>query len=214
MNFRELHKIEEELRKRLDYPYIWGRKQNDLWDRHSGFIYNTPGWEEVLELARHAAVKHGLEQKAFLDYTANRWYNFRSAKAVEAIFRNVPGVLPVMNEKDRLRDFNLKGMDVDLKTSVFPQGFGHDLHYAKDHPRELISWLYNNQSSQQRMHLANRLFLIVYTEGGEHWKLKAEISLIKQVIEDYVANFDPQKMLKFEFHPGKTTYSDVIWLVK
>jgi hypothetical protein len=214
LNYVDLSKIETELKKRLDYPYSWGRKQNDLWDRHSGFIYNTGTWKEVVELSKIKAEKENLEQKAFLNYTANRWYNYRSAKAVETIFRDSPGVLPVKNEKDRLRDFNLKGVDVDLKTSVFPQGFGHNSEYAKEHPRELISWLYKNQSTQQRLHFANRLFLIVYAEGGEHWKLKAEISLIKMVIEDYVANFDPQKMLKFEFQPGKTTFSDVIWLKK
>jgi hypothetical protein len=214
LNPVELNKIETELKKRLEYPYTWGRKQNDLWDRHSGFIYNTAGWEEVLELAKLKAHQEKLEQKAFVNYTVNRWYNFRSAKAVETIFHELPGILPVKNKKDRLRDFNLKGVDVDLKTSVFPQGFGQDLSFAREHLRELISWLYHHQSSQQRMHYANRLFLIVYAEGGEHWKLKAEISLIKMVIEDYVANFDPLKMLKFEFQPGKTTFSDVIWLIK
>lgn len=214
MNSDELNKIETELKKRLDFPYTWGRKQNDQWDRYSSFIYNSTGWEEVLTQTGITAEKENLDQKAFLNYTANRWYNFKSAKAVEAIFRKAPEVLPVKNEKDRLRDFNLMGVDVDLKTSVFPQGFGHNLSYAKEHPRELISWLYSNQSSQQRMHFDNRLFLIVYAEDGEHWKLKAEISLIKIVIEDYVANFDPLKMLKFEFQPGETTFSDVIWFVK
>lgn len=214
MNSVDPFKIELELKKRLDHPYSWGRKQNDTWDRHSAFIYSTQGWEEILEKARNVAKNQDLEEKAFLNYTANRWYNFWSAKAVEMIFKDLPGVLPVKDEKDRLRDFNLNGIDVDLKTSVFPAGFGRSLQYTKEHPRELVSWLYDNQSSQQRMHYENRLFLIVYAEGEEHWKLKAEISLMKMVVEDYVANFDLQKMLKFDFRQGKTTYSDIIWLIK
>lgn len=214
MNSGELHTIETELKKRLDHPYSWGRVQNDRWDRDSVFIYKTLNWEDVLERAGETAIKQGLDQRAFLNYAANRWYNFWSAKAVESIFCKLPGVLPAQHEKDRLRDFNIKGVDVDLKTSVYPKGFGHHPGYAKKNPLELVLWLYRNQSSQQRLHYANRLFLIVYAEGGEHWKLKAEILFIKQIIENYVANFDPEKMLKFEYQPGKTAFSDIIWAVR
>ena len=49
----------------------------------------------------------------------------------------------------------------DHKTTVFPKGFGHTLDYAINHEEELISWLYEHQSSQGRLHYKNRLFVIV-----------------------------------------------------
>jgi len=79
---------------------------------------------------------------------------------------------------------------------------------------KLISWLYKNQSKQRRFHLENRLFLIVYAEDGEHWKLKSEISFLKQVIENYVATFDSSQLKEFQFQQGKTTLADVIWAIK
>ncbi|MCM4159197.1 hypothetical protein FHG64_09405 [Antarcticibacterium flavum] len=214
MNSRQLFQIEDELKKRLDHPYSWGRKQNDQWDRFSGFIYRTQSWEEVLEQAGKVAEQQNLEKASFINYAANRWYNFWSAKAVESIFCDLPGVTPARDERDRLRDFNIQGVDMDLKTSIYPRGFNHALDYAQRHPGDLVTWLYRNQSSQQRMHYYNRLFLIVYAEGGDHWKLKAEILFLKEVVEDYVVNFDSQKLLKFQYQPGKFAFSDIIWAIK
>lgn len=164
--------------------------------------------------AGETANQEKLDKKTFLNYAANRWYNFWSAQAVEKIFCDLPGISPARNEKDRLRDFNIRGVDMDLKTSVYPKAFNQPVTYAKQHPLELVTWLYRNQSSQQRMHYANRLFLVVYAEGGEHWKLKAEILFLKQVIEDYVANFEPQKLLKFQYQPDKLAFSDIIWAIR
>ncbi len=71
--------------------------------------------------------------------------------------------------------------------------------------------MYQNQNKQGRFHLENRLFLIVYAKNGEHWKLKAEISYLRSVIENYVANFEVSKLKKLEFQNGKTAFSDLIW---
>jgi len=54
---------------------------------------------------------------------------------------------------------------------VFPKAFGKDYAYAKENKKELIEWLYNNQSQQGRKHLENRLFICIFdTKNGEHWK--------------------------------------------
>ena len=45
----ELVFIEKELKKRLGYPYKWGRKQNDEFDKLTNFIYRTPTFEAVLK---------------------------------------------------------------------------------------------------------------------------------------------------------------------
>lgn len=214
MKRTQLEGIEEQLKKRLDFPYVWGRKQNDLWDKYSNFIYEIREWEILLERCRKEVEKNNVNRLEFLNYTTNRWYNFWSSVAVEAIFTSVPGIVPAYNTRNRLQDFTFYGIAFDHKTSVFPKRYDKDIHYAQKHPSHLITWLYNNQSNQQRQHFANRLFLIVYAEDGAHWKLKAEISLLKQDIENYVANFDHSRLQKFEFQPGIDTFSDIIWTIK
>ena len=79
---------------------------------------------------------------------------------------------------------------------------------------ELIKWLYNNQSQEQRKHLKNRLFVVLYSNDGEHWKLKSEIMWLKERIEKYMLGFNPNYLLKFNFEKDKETLSDVIWAIK
>ena len=40
--------LEKELKKRLDYPYVWGRKQTNNFDNATNFIYNTISFEALL----------------------------------------------------------------------------------------------------------------------------------------------------------------------
>lgn len=209
-----LIKIEEELKKRWEVPYSWGRKQNDLWDRQSNFIYEIQTWELLKEkVAKISSIEH-LDKKDFFNYCSNRWYNFHSALAVEHIFAGFHSVIPSLNPRNRLLDFKLSGIDFDHKTSIYPKNFGEDLQFAMKNPEKLITWLYQNQSKEQRQHFENRLFLIVYAEDGQHWKLKAEISWLKGVIEAYLISFKTDGLKKIEFQTGKSALSDIIWAVK
>lgn len=210
----DLDNIETELKKRWELPYIWGRKQNDVWDKHSNFIYEIKDWDSLKLRISQVSKVENLNASQFLNYAGNRWYNFNSAMAVENIFKGVYGVIPAHNLKNRLVDFNFFGINFDHKTSIFPSKFDGSLKYAVQHPEKLIEWLYRNQSSQQRQHFSNRLFLIVYAENGAHWKLKAEILWLKGIIEKYSANFETTQLKPFVFSQGKTTYSDIIWAIK
>ena len=79
---------------------------------------------------------------------------------------------------------------------------------------ELIIWMYKNQSQQQRKHLRNILFLIIYDNNGAHWKLKSEILWLKNIVLQYLESFDENKLKKFEFVKGTETLSDTIWAIK
>ena len=206
--------IENELKKRCKHEYRWFRKQNNSWDNLSSFIYKTSNWDKLNEQIALIIASENLDEKEFFQYCSNRWYNFWSAMVVEHIFAEINGVIPHKNPKNRKIDFNCFGKDFDLKTSVFPRGFNHSLEFSKNNPKELISWLYRNQSKQSRFHLENRLFLIVFAGNGQHWKLKAEISFLKQVVEKYVATFETSQLKEFKFQQGKTTFSDIIWAEK
>jgi len=209
----DLIKTESELKKRLIYPYIWGRKQNDLFDNATNFIYKINSFDDVLQEIETRFKKQD-NYKEYFNYALNRWYNFCSAQCIEQIFCSLPGVKPALDEKDKLIDFTINGVTFDHKTSVFPKNFPHKIEDAIKHTDELIKWLYKNQSQQKRKHLKNRLFVVLYSNDGEHWKLKAEISWLKERIEKYMLGFNPDYLMKFEFEKGKTTISDILWAIK
>lgn len=209
----ELIEIEAELKKRLEHPYHWGRKQNDKDDRATNFIYKTANFEELLDRI-NKEFSGRADYSNLFNYALNRWYNFWSAKAIQDIFCNLPGVEPSLGERNRLIDFTINGITFDHKTSVFPAAYDKQLNEAIENPSDLITWLYENQSQQQRKHLKNRLFVVLYSNDSEHWRLKAELSWLKSIIEDYVDNFDKDKLYKFNFEPQEVTLSDIIWAIK
>ncbi|MEA3491978.1 MAG: hypothetical protein U9R27_08785 [Campylobacterota bacterium] len=201
----DLPRVERELKRRCCYPYRWGRRQSDLWDRQTNFIYTTYSMSMLLKRVE------GFDQ-ALCDYALNRWYNFWSAMAIEDIFASHDSVEPNRNSFDKLVDFHIEEIPFDHKTSIFPKGFGRSYEYAREHEDELIEWLYTNQSQQGRKHLKNRLFIMLYDgETMQHWKLKSEIMLIKDEIDQYVEEFSEKQLHKFDFGDGEI-FSDMIWV--
>lgn len=208
-----LVQIEKELKKRLSYPYKWGRKQTDQFDRLTNFVYRISSFEEVLKEIENR-FSNDKEHQNIANYALNRWYNFWSAQAVESIFCSLPNVKPALDEKDRLVDFSIDGVTFDHKTSIFPKNFPYPIEEAVKKTNELIIWLYKNQSQQQRKHLKNRLFIVLHSSDGEHWKLKAEIFWLKERIEKYMEGFNPHYLLKFQLEKDQETLSDVIWAIR
>lgn len=209
----DLTQIEKELKKRLAYPYKWGRKQNDEFDKLTNFVYRISSFDGVLKETTDR-FKKDKEHQNIANYALNRWYNFWSAQAVEKIFCSLPNVKPALDEKDRLVDFTIDGVTFDHKTSIFPKNFPHPIDEAIKKTDELILWLYKHQSQQQRKHLKNRLFIVLYSSDGEHWKLKAEISWLKERIEKYMKGFNPHFLLKFPLEKNQETLADIIWAIK
>ena len=210
----DLEHIAQELQKRWKYSYKWYRKQNDTWDGYTNFIYHTQNWESLIENIANVVAKHNLDKHEIFYYTINRWYNFWSAKAIENMFTQIEGVTPVKNQKDRHKDFYIQGKAFDHKTSVFPMGFGKSFDYAYNNPLEVIAWLYEYQSNQQRYHLNNRLYIIVYDKNGAHWKIKAKLGLIKTQIEKYCTTYHEEQLQTLTFATNKKTYSDIIWVIE
>ncbi len=202
----DLNRLQIQLKKRLAFPYNWGRKQADDWDRETNFIYKTRTFSDLQEKVK------GFDTE-LRDYAFNRWLNFWSAKGIEQIFAKNPKVTPNPNERDKLKDFEIQGIPFDHKTSVFPKNFDKSLAYAQQNKRELIEWLYKEQSQQGRRHYKNRIFVVLYNKANnEHWKLKAEIMLIEKEIERYLVDFSQGKLEKLNFD-GEEVYSDIIWII-
>lgn len=206
--------LEKELKKRLKYNYFWGRKQMNVFDAKTNFIYKTQSFDILLNEI-DSVFKNETNFNDLKNYTLNRWYNFWSANAIESIFCDDKKVRPHPNSKNKFIDFYVENIPFDHKTTIFPKGFKNSIPYAIEHKRTLIEWLYNNQSSQQRQHFENRLFVVLidFEEPANHWKLKAEILWLKKIISSYLSNFVPSKLETFTFK-NKTVYADIIWAIK
>ena len=92
-------------------------------------------------------------------------------------------ISPTKNPKDRLVDFKIHDIPFDHKTTVFPKQFQKSIHYAKTHEEELITWLYDNQSTQQRHHLKNRLFIVVFDKAN---RLTGKVTYRREVSDKLV----------------------------
>lgn len=206
--------LEKELKKRTAFDYTWKTKQLDRLDKKTNFIYKIMNFETVLKKIEDV-FKDEAECEQLKNYALNRWCNFWSAKGVESMFCEHKNVQPHINSKDKYIDFFIKTIPFDHKTTVFPKGFKKSIPYAISHKSELISWLYHNQSQQQRKHAKNRLFIVLidYEHPDLHWKLKAEIHWLKSVISTYLINFDRSKLQRLSFN-NESVYADVIWAIK
>lgn len=200
----DLKLLQTELRKRHAYPYHWVCRQNDELDKQTKFIYEICQFQELEEKVQNL-------EPLQKNYALNRWYNFWSAKAVQEIFSRQAGVQAESNPYHKLVDFRIHGIPFDHKTSVFPKAYPGSFDEAFLKKEKLISWLYKNQSPESRCHYSNRLFLVLYETGGQHWRLKSELLLLNQVIEIYMSMFHFENLIRLKIE-GKTVVSDIIWL--
>ena len=207
-----LAQTEEELKKRTRFRYDWGGvKQNNLADRDTAFIYDIETFDGVIcEVRKRFGGAENL--KAIGNYAVNRWYNFMSAKAVEDIFRSHQAVSPPLNTKDRLCDFFLRGIPFDLKTTVFPKRVPFSFDSAASHPEKLVTWFYLRQSTEQRCHFHNRLFLVLHktSDPSLSWTLKAELGWLQSLVTRYLDNFDVEKPMSLQLNNHRFR-SDIIW---
>ena len=204
-----IKRMEKEL-SNID-SYSWHNiKQNDELDRKTNFIYKVYSYKELLSNIKQNNI-FSIEE---IDYAKTRWYNFHTAKIAELIFETFFNVEKNKNEKDRKVDFSINGLNFDHKNSVFPKKYPNTISFAKKNKKDLILWLYNNQSQHQRYHLGNRLFIIFYnSDGVNHWKVKSNFQLMKKAINNYMKNYSEQNLIKIELN-NRIIYSDIIFIEK
>jgi hypothetical protein len=207
-----LHQIETELKKRWLYPYHWHKKQDNQADKLTNFMFDFLYFEDFLtEIDNQLAYRY--DYAKLKDYAMNRWYNYWSAIAIERILVSFQGIEAHPNEKHKTIDFYLEGIPFDHKSTVFPQQYPESLSFAQENPTHLMHWLYNAQSEEQRWHLANRLFLVFHDSQGYHWKLKAEISFIKEALTQYIQNFRFSQLKQIAIL-DTLIWTDIIWITR
>ena len=113
---------------------------------------------------------------------------------------------------DKNKDFFINSIPFDHKSTVLPKKYNNTFEINDENEQELLTWLYMNQSQQGRKHLKNRLFLVFYDKNtNDHWKLKAELTLIDKVVDEYLSSFDELKLTKLEID-NNDIVTDLIWV--
>ncbi len=205
MQSYNLKELEFELKKRCKFPYVWGRKQNNSWDYQTNFIYKIKDFEQLQESLNNLS-------QDLQNYALNRWFNFWSAEAVVQIFNKNKNVNRAENKFDKNKDFFINSIPFDHKSTVLPKKYNNTIEIDDESEKELLTWLYINQSQQGRKHLKNRLFLVFYDKNSsDHWKLKAELSLIEKEVDNYLSSFDESKLTKLKIDKNDIV-TDLIWI--
>ena len=208
-----LESREQELKKRFTHPYEWGQRQRDEWDALTDYVYHIFSFDALLK-ETESRFKNEPHFKELLNHTMNRWYNFWTAKAIEQIFTSHPRVTSSGGSHERLQEFWIGDIQFDHKTSTYPRGFNHDLEYGRKHPKELVEWFYAHQGQQRRKHFENRIFIVLYASDGQHWKLKADLSWLGELINSYLDDFDPSNLIHITFQGKREAVADVLWGVR
>ena len=189
--------VQRELLKVKQMP-PWGRVQGDEWDRASRFIYSIRTLNALRRETKRVAAELELPLRAFGNYVIRRWYNFHTHQAALDLILAHPRTRPEPDPFHHTIDFYLGEKGFDLKLTRLPQGFGHNLAYARAHPNQLARWLYVNQSQQGRFHVANRLFLLLHDaiDPAQTWKLRRDFERLKQAIHTFLAPGEGRPRLK------------------
>ena len=118
MNF---HLLEKELKKRLDFPYVWGRKQTDNFDNNTNFIYKTSNFEALLTHI-DATFKSDINYVAIKNYALNRWFNFGRQKQLKLVFVSIIMLLLIKMQKINTQTFIFLIFLLTIKQVFFLRG--------------------------------------------------------------------------------------------
>lgn len=211
MNLTEL---EYKLKECHKYEYKWHKKQNDKVDRMTDNIVYDKSLNSV-ESLRNRINDLNISDQETRNYIFNRWYNHHSAMGIEYIFSKYNNVKKMSNEKHKTIDFYIDGIPFDHKTTILPKNYRNNIKRALNNKEELVKWLYTNQSGERRQHYKNRLFLVVFDSDkkNKHWKVKAEISLIQEKVNEYMNSFSESNLIVLNLESQKV-YADVIFVIK
>ncbi len=203
----DILKLQKELRKRYLLPHTWHYKYDAYLDAKSNFIYSNYNFDEIIE--KTEKLSEDLRQ-----YAINRWYNYWCDKGLYLIFTNHEIVTPNYNHYNEIETITIQEINFKIRSQVYPNQFARTLRYALLHKEELLYWLYRRIRKSNLHPLNNHIFVVFYQRDGDHWKLKAELYWLRNIIFNYLDHFDLQKVVRLNIQDNITNYADIIWCVK
>lgn len=202
--------LQAELDKALKDFKSWGQEQNDHYDSYTKYIYSTKTYDELVKKTKMACqIYSGLDYDRVFRYALNRWFNHMVSLYAEDVFTSHDIVEDEEDKYNKEIDFYIKGIPFDLKMSVFPKWFKHDIDYAMMHKEELIEWMYKHCSKEKRLHNGNKMFIVCYSSDGNHNQVKWNLQWVKEVIDEYMEDYDEHNLVVIN-----NSLSDVIFIIK
>ncbi len=172
----------------------------------ANFVYSIQNFEELQQKLT------GIPENIKI-YALNRWFFYWAEQAVYDIVTSRP-------KKHKIQEFNqksnlvtLQGVPFQIKTKIFPHQFCRTLPYALSHKEELIYWLYRYDQKSYSKQFKNSIFIFLYREAGEHWKLFAELQKLEKILTAYFENFNIQKTTRLHHFNNQKIYADVVWYI-
>lgn len=158
----------------------WRVRQTNHLDQRTRFIYRCGSAQDLEDAAATAQLS---PQERM--YAVHRWRNFNRHEAwLQLLRERIPDFVSSQNRFNKTMDFSLvvRGdrIPFDLKVTRYPQSVQDGLSDSA-----LAEWLYRNQSTQQRFHLANRLFVI-----GEPEAALYDFELACATVDAFATDFD------------------------
>jgi hypothetical protein len=177
---------DEDLKKELlkVKTFSWGAVQGQLDQKiQTEYVRRIVRYDELL-----SNVENTLHNDV-TNYVICTWFNHWTTVLIEEHISAHPRVIPTIK--------NIKGVDIffagqpfDLKVTYLPRGYSPD--EAIKHPRDLATWMFENQGAQ-RFGADNRLFVILLDKDNpdDSWKLKRDFDLVFEKIDNF---FDSEKV--------------------
>lgn len=200
---------QRELNKAMDEIWNRGHIQNDELDHLTDYIYRTVTYDLLKVRTSILCRKEGLNFDEVFGYALNRWFNNITSHYAEDVFTSHSIVEDEEDIYNKEIDFYINNKPFDLKMSVMPVWFNHTIEYAVENKAELIEWMYQNCSKERRLHNWNKIFIVCYSSDGNHNKVKWNLQLVKEAIDNYMLDYDDRKLTK-----QGDSYADIIFIIK
>lgn len=163
--------------------------QNDRMDRLTNCIYDYKHWDEALEELRRSLAGHP-ERDKLITYAAWRWYNWRASKCVEYAFCRHSRVEAEPEERHKLRDIFIDGVQFDVKVSRMPRGLS-----ARSCPEWFVTCLFEGQSREGRYAMNNRIVVVPEGPDRKKWLGKTRLIDMMNGVDRFMVDYLPDNLI-------------------
>ncbi|HFE62919.1 MAG TPA: hypothetical protein ENK14_00695 [Caldithrix sp.] len=200
----ELAYLEQELKKRWQLPGEWQESRETLPAKDRLFLALVPDFDRAIKKIEDFSPTPRMR-------AINYWYSHWSVQGLRQILRQYNFLQTFGVDHGEKIGLWLSKTPFQIKPRIYPQRFAKTLRYTQLHKEELLYWLYRQDFALLPHPLPNTIYLMLYSENGEHWKLLAELQWLQGVIDEYLAQIDNRRFIRLYLNGQSVVSADVIW---
>jgi len=202
------------IRKKPNMKIKWGAIQNKEYDKRTN-PFSIYRFNQLIDY-----IMNKLTDNYERDYCFCRWWRCWGAMCDEYCFCSKGKAVPNPNKKDKMWDFkfnNVGGLNTefDLKSTRIPNKFtDKERDYYINNPEELIKWYYEEQSTQSRYGLQNKLYLVHIADNQcEENMLRVDFDRKQEVIDNYFKRIESGEHRPYHLDIGDCVVdSDILFV--